>query len=121
MRTQHSPKHSIENTVVRFKVRHYEPEFKKKVVSFAERRGNQEAHRRFGVNESNIRRWRKIHRELALEKATGRNAVGNKKPRKKRTVAKDIPNKLGMEMKRRDLSTIEGLKFSKVKVFLCNF
>lgn len=96
MKTQQ--KHSIENAVVRFKARHYEPEFKKKVVSFAERRGNQEAQRRFGVSESNIRRWRKIQRDLALEKAAGRKAVANK-PRRKRAVAKDIPNKIGMEMK----------------------
>lgn len=99
MKTQHSQKHSIENTVVRFRARHYEPEFKKKVVSFAERRGNQEAQRRFGVSESNIRRWRKIQRDLVLEKAVGRNVVGNKQPRRKRAVAKDIPNKIGMEMK----------------------
>lgn len=99
MRTHHSQKHSMENTVVRFKPKHYDPEFKKKVVSFAERRGNQEAKRRFGVNESNIRRWRKIQRDLALEKAAGRNVVATKKPRRKQVVVEDIPNKIGMEIK----------------------
>ncbi|XP_072392700.1 uncharacterized protein [Diabrotica undecimpunctata] len=36
----------------------YDPEFKKTVVSFAEKKGNKEARRLYGVPEYNIRRWR---------------------------------------------------------------
>ncbi|KAG5878379.1 hypothetical protein JTB14_020615 [Gonioctena quinquepunctata] len=38
----------------------YDPEFKKVVVLYAEQKTNKEARRKYGVSESNIRRWRRI-------------------------------------------------------------
>lgn len=99
MRTQHSQKHST-GTNIRLKTRHYEPDFKKKVAMFAEHKGNQEAKRRFGVSESNIRRWKKIFKEHVGEKVAVQNTVSNKNSKRKVTAIEDVPNKLGMEKKR---------------------
>ncbi|XP_019875972.2 uncharacterized protein LOC109603910 isoform X1 [Aethina tumida] len=46
----------------------YAPDFKKSVILFAEKKGNREARRRYGVCESNIRRWRRLKPEI-IEKA----------------------------------------------------
>lgn len=98
MKGQHSQKHSMENSI-RLKSRHYDIDFKKKVALFAERRGNQEAKRRFGVNDSNIRRWRKIYRDNVGEKVGVRQAVVNRNTKKKTVVAQGVPNKIGMKIK----------------------
>lgn len=96
MRTQHSQRHSTLNNI-RLKVRQYDPDFKKKVAIFAERRGNQEAKRRFGVNESNIRRWKKIYKENVAEKTVVPNTVGSKNSKRKAAVNEDVPSIIGME------------------------
>lgn len=97
MKAQHSQKHSTENNI-RIKSRQYDPDFKKKVATFAERKGNQEAKRRFGVSESNIRRWKKIQREHVAEKvAVLRNSVGNKNSKRKTTLIEDVPSQIGMK------------------------
>lgn len=95
MKSQHSQKHSAENNI-RIKSRQYDSDFKKKVAIFAERKGNQEAKRRFGVSESNIRRWKKIQREHVAEKvAVLRNSVGNKNSKRKSAVIEDVPSQIG--------------------------
>lgn len=96
MKNQQTQKHSVESKI-RFATRKYEPEFKRKVAIFAERRGNQEAKRRFGVSESNIRRWKKIHRDHLAEKGNLKNVVGNKNLRPKNKKAEEIPNIIGMK------------------------
>lgn len=95
MKTQHSQKHSTGNNI-RLKTRHYELDFKKKVALFAERKGNQEAKKRFGVSESNIRRWKKIHKDHVSDKSTLRNTVNNKNSKRKAPAIEDVPNQIGM-------------------------
>lgn len=91
MRAQHSQKHSVDPPN-RVRVRHYEPDFKRKVALFAQRKGNQAAKKRFGISESNIRRWRKIQKESVAEKVALKSTVGNKNSKRKN---EDIPNKIG--------------------------
>lgn len=100
MKPQHSQKHSMVENSIRLKSRQYDIDFKKKVALFAERRGNQEAKRRFGVNESNIRRWRKIYRDHVVEKVAVRQAVANRNTKRKTGVKQDVPNKIGMKIKK---------------------
>lgn len=95
MRLQHSQKHSTEKSI-RLKSRIFDPEFKKKVALFAENKGNQEAKRRFGVSESNIRRWKKIQKEHVFEKAAVRNAGIKKNSKKRNSIVEDVPNRIGM-------------------------
>ncbi|KAJ8953714.1 hypothetical protein NQ314_007324 [Rhamnusium bicolor] len=47
----------------------YEPDFKKAVVLYAEQKSTSEAKRRYGISESNIRRWRRLKNDI-LEKAS---------------------------------------------------
>lgn len=98
MKPQHSQKHSTEKSI-RLKSRHYDPDFKKKVALFAENKGNQEAKRRFGVSESNIRRWKKIQKEHVIEKVATRKVV-NKNSRRRNAVVQDVPNRIGMVFKK---------------------
>lgn len=77
------------------KLRHYEPDFKKKVAVFAQRKGNQAAKKRFGVSDSNIRRWKKIQNDN-LDKAVVKNTIRSKNPKRKSGIQEEIQNKLGM-------------------------
>lgn len=95
MKLQHSQKYSTEKSV-RIKSKNYDPEFKKKVALFAENKGNQEAKRRFGVSESNIRRWKKIHKENVIEKVAVLNASIKIKSNRRHAIVEDIPNMIGM-------------------------
>lgn len=42
----------------------YEPAFKRVVILYAEKKGNQEAHKRYGITEETIRRWRRLRDEI---------------------------------------------------------
>ena len=46
----------------------YPHEFKRRVVLYAEKFSNREAERKFGISESNIRRWKKL-RPILFSKA----------------------------------------------------
>lgn len=104
MRLQHSQNPSTEKSI-RTKCRNYDPEFKKKVALFAENKGNQEAKRRFGISESNIRRWKKLQKEHVIEKVAFRKASIKKKSKRRNAIVEDIPNKIGM-IKYRALSPV---------------
>lgn len=43
---------------------HYNRTFKQAVVLYAERESNREAEKKYGISETNIRRWRKLKTEL---------------------------------------------------------
>lgn len=81
----------------------YEPDFKKAVVLFAEQKGTSEAKKRYGISESNIRRWRKIEnkrREISLGKSIPNMQHMVSKKLKKPSVCddkleNDIANQLG--------------------------
>ncbi|XP_060534257.1 uncharacterized protein LOC132706761 isoform X2 [Cylas formicarius] len=50
-------------------VAQYEPSFKKAVILYAEQKSTSEAKKRYGISESNIRRWRRLKAQI-LEKAS---------------------------------------------------
>lgn len=52
------------NPVARAFPAFYEPSLKKAVILYAEQNNNQEAHKRYGIAEDTIRRWRKQKKEI---------------------------------------------------------
>lgn len=69
---RNKPKHRGNKNNKRLKIRQcssYEPDFKKAVVLYAEQKSTSEAKRRYGISESNIRRWRRLKDDI-LEKAS---------------------------------------------------
>lgn len=49
---------------VNVKTTHYDREFKQRVIVYAEKTSNREAEKRYGISESNVRRWRKLKEEI---------------------------------------------------------
>ncbi|KAJ8956243.1 hypothetical protein NQ318_014975 [Aromia moschata] len=58
---------------------YYEPDFKKAVVLYAEQKSTSEAKRRYGISESNIRRWRRLKNDIMEKAAQARPARKCKK------------------------------------------
>lgn len=69
------------NSRVNVKTTHYDREFKQTVVLFAESTSNREAEKKYGISESNVRRWRKLKDEIF-------NAPPRKNRNKRRYVMK---------------------------------
>uniref|UniRef100_A0A8C7X5T2 HTH CENPB-type domain-containing protein n=1 Tax=Oryzias sinensis TaxID=183150 RepID=A0A8C7X5T2_9TELE len=56
----------------------YEAQFKLQVISYAEEHGNRAAARKFNINESMVRNWRKLENKLRQVKKTQLSFRGNK-------------------------------------------
>lgn len=56
----------------------YEAQFKLQAISYAEEHGNRAAARKFKVDESMVRKWRKLENELRQVKKTQLSFRGNK-------------------------------------------
>ncbi|XP_038139413.1 chromobox protein homolog 1b isoform X1 [Cyprinodon tularosa] len=66
-------------TTLKMEKRHaYEAQFKLKAISYAEEHGNRAAAREFKINESMVRKWRKLENKLRQVKKTQRSFRGNK-------------------------------------------
>ena len=58
-------------TTLKMAKRHaYEAQFKLNAISYAEEHGNRSAAREFKINESMVRKWRKMDNELRQVKKT---------------------------------------------------
>lgn len=58
-------------TTLKMAKRHaYEAQFKLKAISYAEEHGNRAAAREYKINESMVRKWRKLENELRQVKKT---------------------------------------------------
>lgn len=78
---------------VNVKTTHYDREFKQRVVLFAERYSNREAEKKYGISESNVRRWRKLRNEIfTTPSVCCKTRKGKKRPYQKK---KKLP--LGFE------------------------
>ncbi|KAJ8984152.1 hypothetical protein NQ317_017803 [Molorchus minor] len=76
-------KHRANKTGKRIKIRqcsYYEPDFKKAVVLYAEQKSTSEAKRRYGISESNIRRWRRLKNDIIEKAAQARHPRRCKRP-----------------------------------------
>ncbi|RVE56244.1 hypothetical protein OJAV_G00219250 [Oryzias javanicus] len=56
----------------------YEAQFKLKAISYAEEHGNRAAAREYKINESMVRKWRKLENELRQVKKTQLSFRGHK-------------------------------------------
>ena len=66
-------------TTLKMAKRHaYEAQFKLKAISYAEEHGNRAAAREFKINESMVRKWRKLENELRQVKKTQLSFRGHK-------------------------------------------
>lgn len=57
---------------------HYTASFKKKVIRYADEQGNRAAMRAFGINECNVRRWKKERVKINKMGSTKKALTGPK-------------------------------------------
>lgn len=60
---------------------HYDAAFKRKVIMFAEQKGNRAAERDFGISECNVRRWRSGKKAIFNCRSTSKAFTGPKRGR----------------------------------------